>query len=81
MKLDFSVAVAIGLALSPITALAQPTSPSASQESIIRHDREIRTKIVARRTTKIHAQSYDNSEALKQYEQDKLKGWYKMDRY
>ncbi len=81
MKLIFSVAVAIGLALSSITASAKPTSPSASQEPIIRHDREIRTKVVARRPNKIHTPSYDNSDALKQYEQDKLKGWYKMDRY
>jgi len=75
MKLAFTIIVAV--ALASITTMAEATNLSASNQVSTPHDLGNRTKLAQRKKI---PKPPNQSDPLKQYEQDKAKGWYKIDR-
>jgi len=75
MKLAFTIIVAV--ALASIATVAEAKNSSASNQVSTPHDLGNRTNLAQRK--RIPKPPYQ-SDPMKQYEQDKAKGWYKADR-
>ena len=75
MKLAFTIIVAVTLA--SIAAVAEATNSSVSNQVSRPPDFGNLTKLTQRKKI---PKSPSQSDPMKQYEQDKLKGWYKIDR-
>src|SRR6516162_4501600 len=75
MKLAFTIIVSVALASN--ATVAEATNSSASNQVSTPHNLGNRTNLAQRK--KIPKPPYQ-SDPMKQYEQDKAKGWYKADR-
>jgi hypothetical protein len=75
MKLAFTINFAV--ALASLTTVAEAINSSASNQVSTPHDLGNRTKLAQRKKI---PKPPNQSDPWKQYEQDKAKGWYKIDR-
>jgi hypothetical protein len=73
MKQISIIAAAMALAVASSTAMAEP------QKRSVLFDKATHRAKSLRHSTKVPNSSYEDKP--RQYEEDKLKGWYKEDRY